>query len=144
MTAEQVIAALGLMPHPEGGHFREMFRASSPAGIRAAATSIYYLLAANERSHWHRVDADEIWAFHAGEPLELLISMDGINVDRRLLGPDIAAGHRPQAVVPGGAWQAAQPLGGWTLVGCVVAPAFDFAGFEMAPRGWTPGHGHPD
>ena len=144
MTAEQMIATLGLMPHPEGGHFREMFRSPSPAGVRAAATSIYYLLAAGEESHWHRVDADEIWAFHAGDPLELLISTDGVTIDRRILGADIQRGDNPQAVVPSGAWQAARPLGAWALVGCVVAPAFDFAGFEMAPPGWAPGQDLPD
>jgi len=139
MTAEEMITALGLMPHPEGGHFRETFRSPSPPGIRAAATSIYYLLAAGEQSHWHRVDADEIWCFQAGEPLELLVSTDGETVERRIIGADVRRGDNPQAVVPQGAWQAARPLGSWTLVGCVVAPAFDFAGFEMAPPGWSPG-----
>lgn len=139
MTADKLITALRLMPHPEGGHFREIFRSPSPAGVRAAATSIYYLLAAGERSHWHRVDADEIWSFHAGEPLELLISTDGLGVERHILGADIARGDHPQAVVPSGAWQAARSLGKWSLMGCVVAPAFDFSGFEMAPPGWSPG-----
>lgn len=139
MTADEMIAALGLMPHPEGGHFREIFRAASPPGVRAAATSIYYLLAAGERSHWHRVDADEIWCFHGGDPLELAISTDGETLDRRIIGADVGRGDQPQVVVPQGAWQSARPLGRWTLVGCVVAPAFEFAGFEMAPPGWAPG-----
>ena len=135
-TAEAVIAALGLAPHPEGGHFREVYRA--PGEGRTAVTSIYFLLAAGERSHWHRVDASEIWCFHAGAPLELEIAAEDGTRIRHRLGPDIAAGERPQAVVPPDAWQSARSLGGWTLVGCQVAPAFEFAGFELAPPGWSP------
>jgi predicted cupin superfamily sugar epimerase len=140
LTAAEVIAALGLEPHPEGGHFRETFRDAAPApGGRGASTAIYYLLQAGERSHWHRVDAAETWHFYAGAPLELEISGDGRSRDSRRLGPDLAAGERPQAVVPKGAWQAARSLGAWTLVGCTVAPAFEFAGFDLAPPGWAPG-----
>src|SRR3546814_58254 len=138
MTGHRSIEALGFTPHPDGGHFRETFRAPAPDGVRGAATAIVYLLAAGERSHWHRVDAEEIWAFHAGEPIELLISADGRTVGRHVLGVDLAKGETPQAVVPKDAWQSARPLGAWTLVGCVVAPAFEFAGFEMAPPGWEP------
>ena len=131
MTAEDVIAALDLQPHPEGGHFRETFRDGGGEGERGASTAIYYLLAAGERSHWHRVDAAEVWHHYAGAPLELNIDRDTV-----ILGTDLAAGERPQAVVPAYAWQAAHSLGDWSFVGCTVAPAFDFAGFEMAPPGW--------
>jgi len=132
-TADDVIRTLDLAPHPEGGWFRETWR--EPAG-----TAIYYLLREGERSHWHRVDATEVWHFHAGDPLELLIApADGLTpAVRRLLGADLAAGQRPQHVVAAGDWQAARPLGRWTLVGCTVSPAFDFAGFELAPDGWDP------
>lgn len=138
LTAEAVIALLELQPHPEGGFFRETFRETAPDGGRGASTAIYFLLRAGERSHWHKVDASEVWHWHAGAPLRLSIAAGG---DRRdlLLGPDLAAGERPQGVVPPLAWQAAESLGAWTLVGCTVAPAFDFAGFELAPPGWEPG-----
>lgn len=138
LTAEAVIALLELQPHPEGGFFRETFRETAPDGGRGASTAIYFLLRAGERSHWHKVDASEIWHWHAGAPLRLSIAA---GADRRdlLLGPDLAAGERPQGVVPPFAWQAAESLGAWTLVGCTVAPAFDFAGFELAPPGWEPG-----
>lgn len=138
LTAEAVIALLELQPHPEGGFFRETFRETAPDGGRGASTAIYFLLRAGERSHWHKVDASEVWHWHAGAPLRLSIAAGG---DRRdlLLGPDLAAGERPHGVVPPFAWQAAESLGAWTLVGCTVAPAFDFAGFELAPPGWEPG-----
>ncbi len=131
-SADDLIAALGLEPHPEGGWYRETWR-------EPATTAIHYLLRAGERSAWHRVDATEIWHFYAGDALELTLSTDGHVVERRLLGPGIAAGQRPQIVVPAGVWQAATPLGGWTLVGCTVAPAFEFSRFELAPAGWEPG-----
>jgi predicted cupin superfamily sugar epimerase len=134
MTAAEIIRLLDLAPHPEGGHYRETFRDSRVVGGRAASTAIYFLLAAGERSHWHRVDAVEVWHFHAGAPLAL--SIEGRGVVR--LGPDLAAGERPQGIVPAGEWQAAESLGDWTLVGCTVAPGFDFAGFELAPEGWMP------
>ena len=132
MTAEEIIARLGLKPHPEGGHFVETFRA--PEG-----TAIYFLLKAGERSHWHKVNADEIWHHYAGAPLELSMSDDGHAVRHLRLGTDFAIGEQPQAVVPRHVWQAARSLGAWTLVGCTVGPAFAFAGFEMAPKGWQPG-----
>jgi predicted cupin superfamily sugar epimerase len=135
--AEAVIAALDLAPHPEGGWFRETHRDAAPPGGRGASTAIYYLLAGGERSHWHRIDAVEIWHWYAGAPLALAIAAAGA-VTRLSLGPAIAAGERPQAIVPAHAWQSAESLGAWTLVGCTVAPAFDFAGFEMAPPGWAP------
>lgn len=133
-TAEKVRLALGLLPHPEGGHYREMWRDLPAAGGRGAGTSILFLLAAGERSHWHRVDAAEIWLWQAGAALWLGIG-EGQGVT---LGPDIAAGEVLQATVPVHAWQAARSLGRWSLVSCVVAPAFEFAGFEMAPPGWSP------
>jgi len=136
-TAEQVIAALGLRPHPEGGHYRETFRA--PDSPRGASTAIYFLLKAGERSRWHKVDADEIWHHYAGAPLVLSLSDDGKTVRHLRLGSDFDLGERPQAVVPRGVWQAARTLGAWTLVGATVAPAFEFQHFEMAPSGWEPG-----
>jgi predicted cupin superfamily sugar epimerase len=137
--AAAVIAALRLRAHPEGGWFAETWRAPATAGARPASSAILYLLATDERSHWHRVDADEVWQFAAGDPLELRTWTDGeaaVTVHR--LGADVVAGDRPQVVVPAGAWQAARPLGAWTLVGCIVAPAFEFDGFELAPPGWEP------
>lgn len=136
LTAEQVIALLGLAPHPEGGHFRETFR-DSPGSGRGASTAIYFLLRAGERSHWHRVDAAEVWHWHAGAPLMLRIAGEGARREVTL-GARLGRGERPQAVVPAGVWQAAESLGAWTLVGCTVAPAFDFSGFELAPPGWEP------
>lgn len=131
--ADEVISGLGLEPHPEGGWFRETWR-------EPATTAIHYLLRAGERSAWHRVlDATEIWHFYSGGPLELAVSVDGRRADVRVLGPDLAAGQRPQLVVPAQAWQSARPLGAWTLVGCTVAPAFELSGFELAPPGWEPG-----
>ncbi|HUZ33991.1 MAG TPA: cupin domain-containing protein [Xanthobacteraceae bacterium] len=138
LTAAAVIRLLDLAPHPEGGHFRETFRDPRIVdGKRAASTAIYFLLARGERSHWHRVDAVETWHWYAGAPLELAIAQDGRR-ERITLGADLAGGERPQAMVPAHAWQAAQSLGDWTLCGCTVAPGFDFAKFELAPKGWTP------
>lgn len=136
--ADALIAALGLKPHPEGGHFVETFRASQGESDRAASTAIYFLLRAGERSHWHRVDADEIWLWHAGAPLELALSADGLSTTRVFLGGAILDGERPQAVVETNVWQAARTLGAWTLVSCVVAPGFSFEGFELAPPDWAP------
>ena len=129
---------LGLQPHPEGGHFRETFRDPRPIdGMRAASTAIYFLLARGERSHWHKVDAVEVWHYYAGAPLTLRIA-DGSQRTNLTLGPNLAAGERPQGVVPAGAWQAAESLGDWTLAGCTVAPGFEFAGFELASKDWEP------
>jgi uncharacterized protein len=140
-TAADVIRQLGLEPHPEGGHFRETFRDTrTDARGRPASTAIYFLLARGERSHWHRVDAAEVWHWHAGAPLMLeTAASDSGPIARLALGADLAAGERPQAVVPAHVWQAAECLGDWTLVGCTVAPGFAFAGFELAPEGWSPG-----
>lgn len=141
MTAEAdaIIAALGLVPHPEGGHYAETFRDPEPAGGRSHSTAIYFLLKRGERSHWHRIDAVETWHFHGGAPLRLSISADGRSVEHRVLGLDLASGARPQIVVPRGVWFAAESLGDYTWVTCTVAPGFDFAGFELAPPGWSPG-----
>jgi predicted cupin superfamily sugar epimerase len=139
--ADALIAALGLEPHPEGGWFRETFRDAPGTDGRARSTAIYYLLKAGERSHWHRVDAAELWHWHAGAPLALSVSEDGETVRPVALGSDVAAGQRPQAVVPAGAWQAATTTGAFSLVGCTVAPGFEFSGFDMAPPGWAPGRG---
>ena len=133
-----MIRALDLKPHPEGGHYRETFRDSeTTGGGRAASTAIYFLLKRGERSHWHRVDAAEAWHWHAGSTLELRINAgSGTRILR--LGADLALGERPQAIVPAHAWQAAESLGDWTLVGCTVAPGFTFEGFELAPADWSP------
>jgi len=136
-SADDIIRLLALKPHPEGGHFRETFRDPHRVDGRAASTAIYFLLARGERSHWHRVDAAETWHFYAGAPLLLEIAENG-RCERLRLGVDLAAGERPQAVVPARAWQAAASLGDWTLCGCTVAPGFEFSGFELAPEGWAP------
>lgn len=133
MTAAEIIALLDLVPHPEGGWYRQTFRDTAGPEARGASTAIYFLLEAGQESRWHRVDAAEVWHHYAGAPLLL-----SIGSDEHRLGADLAAGERPQAVVPIGVWQKARSLGAWTLVGCTVAPGFDFAGFEMAPEGWTP------
>jgi len=138
--ATAVIDALGMRAHPEGGWYVETWRAAEGlAGERPVASTILYVLAGGERSHWHRVDAAEVWQWSGGEALELRTWADGdAAVTTIRLGADVTAGERPQAVVPSGAWQAARPLGAWTLVGCIVAPAFSFDGFELAPDGWEP------
>jgi predicted cupin superfamily sugar epimerase len=138
-NADDVIGLLGLAPHPEGGWYRETFRDSLlDANGRAASTSIYFLLKAGEASHWHSVDAVEIWLFHAGAPLSLSVSTDGKGIVASILGTDLMAGERPQTVVPAHAWQSATSLGAWSLVSCIVAPGFDFSGFRLAPPGWRP------
>jgi predicted cupin superfamily sugar epimerase len=137
MTADDVIGKLGLKPHPEGGYYAETHRIPSPDGQRSPGTAIYYLLARGDRSHWHRVDATEFWHFYDGAPLELSLS-PGKGVQPHVLGPDLAAGQRPQVVVPPGHWQSARSLGDWTLVGCTVSPGFEFSGFEMAAPDWSP------
>ena len=135
---DTIIHALGLKPHPEGGYYAETWRDSPADGRRGAGTAIYYLLKAGEVSAWHRIDVAEIWHFYAGAPLKLSLSEVGGNLCDIILGPRIEAGERPQVIVPPSCWQTAQSTGEWTLAGCTVSPAFDFAGFEMAPAGWTP------
>jgi predicted cupin superfamily sugar epimerase len=137
-TGREVIQRLGLLPHPEGGHYRETFRAPAAPGERGAVTLIYYLLLEGEVSHWHRVDAVESWHWYAGAPLAVTISENGHDAWLRYLGPDLALDQEPQLVVPAHAWQKAESLGPWTLVGCAVAPAFRFEGFELAPKDWEP------
>ena len=137
VTAADIIAKRELKPHPEGGHYRETFRDTRLVDGRAASTAILFLLARGERSHWHRVDAVEIWHYHAGAPLKLSV-VDGSTEEIIRLGPDIQADEIPQVTVPARAWQAAESLGDWTLVGCTVAPGFTFEGFELAPAGWSP------
>jgi uncharacterized protein len=138
LSAADIIARLDLKPHPEGGHYRETFRDADRSNDgRSASTAIYFLLARGEHSHWHRIDAVEIWHYYAGSPLALQIHGGDVMQSIRL-GPDLAAGEVPQAIVPAHAWQSAQSTGDWTLVGCTVAPGFDFAAFELAPSGWEP------
>jgi predicted cupin superfamily sugar epimerase len=150
MAADQdaaaIIAALGLAPHPEGGHYRETWRDMPRSGMgrdasapRGHGTAIYYLLQAGEVSHWHRVDAVEIWHYHAGAALELRIAAPAATPVAHRLGPAVLSGEQPQILVPKDHWQSARSLGAWTLVGCTVSPAFDFSGFEMAPKSWEPG-----
>ena len=142
MTAEEIISQLNMQPHPEGGHFVEIFRDTAVISgtDRAISTSIYYLLQAGEFSHWHRVDAVEIWHHYAGAPLRLSLSENGNVSTDHILGTDLAKNERPQVVIPFHHWQRAESLGDWTLVGCTVAPGFEFSGFEMAARDWQPGN----
>jgi hypothetical protein len=155
LTADAVIRLLKLKPHPEDGHFRETFRDAPPpwppplagearvGGNRAASTAIYFLLARGERSHWHRVDAVEVWHWYAGAPLELEVWSRPGRIRRIELGCDLGAGERPQGIVPAHAWQAARSLGDWTLVGCTVAPGFEFSRFELAPEDFAPQPARP-
>jgi predicted cupin superfamily sugar epimerase len=123
-----MIASLDLSPHPEGGWYRETLRQEAPEGGRGLATAILFLLEDGQRSHWHRVDATELWLWHAGSPLTLLVEREEL----------LLSGEAPQGLVPAGAWQSAEARHGWALVSCVVTPAFDFAGFELAAEGWSP------
>jgi len=134
ISAASIIRALNMRPHPEGGHFVETFRdEEKSASGRAHATAIYFLLQRFEVSHWHRIDASEIWLWHSGAAIELKIDEQTV-----MLGPDLNSGERPQAVVPAHAWQSAKSMGDWTLVSCVVAPGFEYAGFELAPANFAP------
>ncbi|KAJ1545410.1 hypothetical protein HK405_007966 [Cladochytrium tenue] len=163
-TADDLIRLLGMQPHPEGGHYAETWRGGNIGGHgeggRAAGSAIYFLLRAGERSHWHRVtDAAECWHYYGGAPLQLSMAAAAASaaetsagvsaaaeyeaaaageVTRQVLGLDVVGGQRPQLVVPAGWWQAAEPLGDWTLVGCTVSPAFEFSRFVLAPPGWKP------
>jgi hypothetical protein len=135
----EIIASLELAPHPEGGHFREIYRRPAAAGERSTMTSIYYLLAPGEQSAWHRLSgADELWYHHAGDPLELRLSMDGESYETHRLGTCFAQGERPQVIVPAGCWQSASVLGAWSLVGCAVSPGFEFSDFELASPDFAP------
>lgn len=141
LGVREIVRLLDLAPHPEGGWFRETFRDDTQANGRSVGTAIYYLLEAGDVSHWHRVDASEVWHWYAGGPLVLTLSPDGsrAKTSAHQLGPDLRQGQRPQLVVPTGVWQAAESLGAWTLCGCTVAPGFEFSGFELAPEDWCPG-----
>ena len=141
LDPDTIITLLRMRPHPEGGHYAETWRADAAPGERPSGTAIHFLLRADERSAWHRVDAAEAWHFYAGAPLELSIApRDGRTAaTRHRLGLDLADGERPQIVVPVGDWQSARSLGDWTLVGCTVSPGFRFEGFELAAPGWEPG-----
>jgi predicted cupin superfamily sugar epimerase len=139
-TADEIINLLGLLPHPEGGYYVETSR-SPPLteGGRSVCTAIYFLLTEGQKSHWHKVDAVETWLWHAGDPVELKISKDGKTIDSTsILSCQLRDGHRPQVVIPKDAWQSARPLGKWTLVSCIVAPGFEFSGFELAAPDWEP------
>ena len=139
LSAREVARLLDLAPHPEGGHYRETFRDTAvDADGRPASTAILFLLAGDEVSEWHRVDAAEVWHFHAGAPMVITLSPNGHDASAHHLGPDIRAGQSPQLVVPTRCWQTAASLGAWTLVGCTVAPGFRFEGFELAPPHWRP------
>ncbi len=142
MRAEHLIAKLDLQPHPEGGWYRETWRAKAAEGERASGTLIHFLLERHQSSHWHQVDAAEIWLWHAGNPLKLELSTPGSgDVRTVLLGPDVGTNHMAQHVIAPGEWQAARPLDGdhdFVLVSCVVSPGFQFSGFTLAPPGWKP------
>ena len=138
MKAADIIKALAMQPHPEGGWYAETFR-DEHGGERGHSTAIYYLLEAGDRSHWHRVlDAAEVWHYYAGAPLLLSLSEAGEGITEITLGPDVVKGERPQGVVPAGWWQSARSTGDFTLVGCTVAPGFDFSAFELAAPDWEP------
>ncbi|MGI9490834.1 MAG: cupin domain-containing protein [Geminicoccaceae bacterium] len=138
MTPAWIIDHFGMRPHPEGGHYVETFRDAPEDGTRGALTCIHFLLQTGEVSAWHRVDATEIWHFAAGDPLVLTLSANGHDADTHHLGVDLSKGQHAHLVVPKDCWQTAESSGRWTLVSCIVAPAFEFAGFEMAPQGWYP------
>jgi len=144
MSAKSLINHLGLAPHPEGGWFRETWRAPAAEGERSGGTAIHFLLEAGQRSHWHTVDAAETWLWHAGDPLLLSLADSYAGPVREVrLGPDVLAGEQVQQVVAPGEWQAAACVeggsAGYTLVSCIVVPGFDFAGFTLASEGWAPG-----
>ncbi|WP_139139240.1 cupin domain-containing protein [Sphingobium phenoxybenzoativorans] len=137
--ARALIAALDLQPHPEGGWYRETWRAPHAEGDRAGGTAILFLLEEGQRSHWHRVDATEIWFWHAGHALRLATAAtDAGPISDMVLGPDIFAGESPQGVITAGHWQSAEADKGWVLVSCTVTPGFEFQGFTLAPPGWDP------
>jgi predicted cupin superfamily sugar epimerase len=136
-SADSIVRLLDLKPHPEGGFYRETFRDALGEGGRSRSTAIYYLLRAGGVSGWHRVDASEVWHWYAGEALELLIA-DETGVQRMRLGPRLTDGERPQVIVPARCWQSARSMGAYTLVGCTLAPGFEYSGFELAPKGWSP------
>ena len=139
LGANEIIRMLALKPHPEGGHYAQTYPSDRTGSDRPASTSIYYLLQADEVSAWHKVDAEEHWLWHAGSALSLsLAPPQGKGVSSSVLGPDLRAGQRPQCAIPADYWQTAECLGAWCLVSCIVAPGFQFSGFELAPPDWRP------
>ena len=144
MTPAELVASLGLAPHPEGGFFRETYRSAesfTPAAIgklRSVSTAILYLLAAGDKSKLHRIKSDELWHHHLGSGLRLTQLLPRGKIEEVVIGADVAAGHKLQHAVPAGAWFGAEPLGEFSLVGCTVAPGFEFARFELAPESWRP------
>jgi hypothetical protein len=148
MTATELIRTLNLAPHPEGGWYRETYRSSAEPGQRRAATAVYYVIQPGERSRWNRVDADEMWLWHAGDPLDLMIAESDSATPRTVrLGGQVGEGEQPQVIIPKRQWQSAAPVAdgraGYTFLSCIVAPAFDFAGYELAEPGWSPGTATP-
>jgi len=141
MTADEIISSLNLKPHPEGGYYKEMFRDNETFGTaeRSFSTAIYFLLKAGRGSHWHAVDAVEIWHYYQGAPLKLDIAAPSGPLETQILGSELGTGARPQIVIPRGYWQRARSLGDYTLMGCTVAPGFEFSGFTLAPEGFEPG-----
>ena len=140
VTAAELIGLLGLEPHPEGGFYKQTFADMASASGRPVSTLIYYMLTDRQSGSWHRLtDASETWHWYGGAPLTLAVSRDGRQISERILGVDFVAGQRPQIVIPANAWQRATCLGDWTLVGCSVAPGFQFSKWEQAPAGWEPG-----
>lgn len=138
--ARRIIERFQLQPHPEGGWYRETWRGPDGTDGRSVGTAILFLLEADQKSHWHRVDAAELWFWHAGGPLELRVLDEGEDAPVAFrLGPELLDGDLPHALVPANAWQAARPLDGWVLVSCTVSPGFDFSGFELAAPGFEPG-----
>ncbi len=143
LGVNEIVRLLNMAQHPEGGWYVETFRDEDGPDGRARCTVIYFLLGADQVSAWHTVDASEIWLWQAGAPLALTVSSDGVAASAVHLGPDLRSGQRPQQIVPAHAWQAAETLGAWTLVSCVVAPGFEFSGFQLAPPHWRPGPDGP-
>jgi len=143
MTADDLIQALSLEPHPEGGWFRETWRAEAEPGERAAASAVLYVLQPGQRSNWNRVDAHEMWLWHGGDPLDVSIAESDSGPVRTVrLGGRITTGEQPQLIVPAGWWESAEPAAGdagYALISCIVAPAFEYSGFELAVPGWAPG-----
>ena len=143
MTADDLIRALNLAPHPEGGWYRETWRADAAEGERAAASAVLYVIQPGQRSHWNRVDAHEIWLWHGGDPIDVMIAATDAGPSSTVrLGGRVTEGEQPQLIIPAGQWQSAEPVAGdagYTLISCIVAPAFQFSGFELAPEGWEPG-----
>ena len=133
-----LIESLKMTPHPEGGHFAETFRADD-----GSASLIFYLLKSDERSHWHRLTKDELLHFYDGDPMSVLLSQDAMSIQRKTLGRDAVDNEAYHLIVPKGTWFSMQSTGDWSLIGCTVSPAFEFDDFELAPKGWMPGDGHP-